>query len=178
MQNILQKRSIPLYIILCFLTFGIFGLIWFYFIAEDLCREDTPGRLKSAPGMAVLFSLLSCGIYSLYAYYQWGRQMPEVYAKYGLYTEDRGILYLVLGLLRFSIVSIALIQNDLNSLADYAPPLPPGFYGSRPHHDPPIIPGSSSPAQNYEAHSFPIPTASVDTTISPCPSVGQTSGTT
>ena len=113
----ITSRSIPLAIILSIVTCGIYGLYWLYCLVNDLNtasghEQDTSG------GMVILFSIITCGIYGLYWYYTAGRKVNEI-QEYGRQPQDTylGILYLVLDLVGFSIVSMALIQNELNKVA-------------------------------------------------------------
>lgn len=113
----ITSRSIPLAIILSIVTCGIYGIYWLYCLVNDLNtasghEQDTSG------GMVILFSIITCGIYGLYWYYTAGRKVNEV-QEYNRQPQDTylGILYLVLDLVGFGIVSMALMQNELNKVA-------------------------------------------------------------
>lgn len=105
----ITSRSIPLAIILSIVTCGIYGLYWMYCLANDLNtasghEQDTSG------GLVVLFSIITCGIYGLYWYYTAAGKVGEV-QEFDRRPRDGslGILYLLLALFGFSIVSMALI---------------------------------------------------------------------
>ena len=113
----ITSRSIPLAIILSIVTCGIYGLYWMYCLANDLNtarghEQDTSG------GLVVLFSIITCGIYGLYWYYTAAGKVGEV-QEFDRRPRDSslGILYLLLALFGFSIVSMALMQNELNKVA-------------------------------------------------------------
>ncbi len=113
----ITSRSIPLAIILSIVTCGIYGLYWMYCLANDLNtasghEQDTSG------GLVVLFSIITCGIYGLYWYYTAAGKVGEV-QEFDRRPRDGslGILYLLLALFGFSIVSMALMQNELNKVA-------------------------------------------------------------
>lgn len=113
----ITSRSIPMAIILSIITCGIYGIYWMYCLVNDLNTAsghdgDTSG------GMVILFTIITCGIYGLYWYYTAGRKVSEI-QEYDRRPQDSylGILYLVLDLFRLSIVSMALIQNELNQVA-------------------------------------------------------------
>ena len=88
-----------------------------YCLANDLNtasghEQDTSG------GLVVLFSIITCGIYGLYWYYTAAGKVGEV-QEFDRRPRDSslGILYLLLALFGFSIVSMALMQNELNKVA-------------------------------------------------------------
>lgn len=114
----ITSRSIAVAIILSIVTCGIYSLYWLYCLVTDLNMasgetEDTSG------GMVVLLNIVTCGIYMLYWLYKAGGKVNKIH-----YLDNRpqdsslGLLYLLLSLFGFQIVSIALIQNELNKVAD------------------------------------------------------------
>ena len=70
--------------------------------------------------MVILFSLLTCGIYSLYWLYKMGETIVMAKQKRGM-TADTNlpIIYLVLALFGFGIISYALMQSALNDIIDH-----------------------------------------------------------
>lgn len=113
----ITARSIPMAIILSIVTCGIYGIYWLYCLVNDLNtasghENDTSG------GMVILFSIISCGIYSIYWYYTAGGKVGEIQEYDGRPRDSYlGVLYLVLNLVGFSIINMALIQNELNKVA-------------------------------------------------------------
>ena len=69
-------RSLLVYILLNFITCGIYGLYFIYALARDVnvvCAGDgrnTAGLLK-----LVLFSFLTCGLYGLFWFYSLGNRL-------------------------------------------------------------------------------------------------------
>ena len=101
------------------MTCGIYAYYWIYCLAKDLIiasrnPNDTP------PGTVILLSIVTCGIYMYYWLYKAGDSLctARMYAR-GNAGENSGILYLILAIFGFAIVSTALIQNELNSIAAY-----------------------------------------------------------
>lgn len=72
-------------------------------------RDGTSG------GMVILFSIITCGIYGWYWLYQMGKAVETIHMKYNEACGSAQILYLVLGLFGLSIVSIALMQDEVNN---------------------------------------------------------------
>ena len=111
----IEKRNIAVAIILSIVTCGIYGIIWFIKLTNEINfvskhNEDLSG------GVAFLVSLITCGIYTWIWYYKMGEKLDESFAEKGMPTQSRGIVYLVLGLFGLGIVSYALMQDSLNKL--------------------------------------------------------------
>lgn len=111
-----QQRSIALCIVLSIVTCGIYGIYWYYCIAQDVYNLNN--TLSTTPGVTLLLNIVTCGIYGMYAYYKWGAAMNEVCVAKGIPGEDRSILYLILSIFGLAIVNMALIQSDLNQMVD------------------------------------------------------------
>lgn len=114
--NGIQQRNIALCIIFSLITCGIYGLYWLYTMTEDTNRLSGNPNATSG-GMVILFSLITCGIYLWYWMYKRGEILDQVKTARGLQSSNSGVLYLILSILGLSIVSYALIQNELNNLA-------------------------------------------------------------
>lgn len=74
------------------------------------------GHLSGDPsftgGKAVLLSIVTCGIYTLFWYYQLGGQI----AKATKTSKDDSVIFLVLGIFGFGIISMAIAQSNVNKL--------------------------------------------------------------
>ena len=109
-----QHRNIAVCIILSIITCGIYGLYWYYSLANDINwvsghNDDTSG------GMVLLLTILTCNIYGLYWMYRAGCKIDEARQARNYSSQNNGIVYLILSLFGFSIVSYALMQNELNN---------------------------------------------------------------
>lgn len=109
-----QQKNIVTCIILSIVTCGIYGIIWFININDDL--NTLTGDYKTSGGMAFLLTLVTCGIYGLYWMYNQGQKIDSVKASRGIPSSNSGILYLILSLLGLGIVSYCLMQNEINNL--------------------------------------------------------------
>ena len=67
--------------------------------------------------VCVLLSIITCGIYGIYWNYKVGKEMYEANQKKGIITSDNSVMYLILSLVGFSIVTFCIVQNELNALA-------------------------------------------------------------
>lgn len=112
----IKQRNIALAIVLSFVTCGLYLFYWFYCMTKEVTENNN--TYKTSPGLAILFMFLSCGIYTLYWYYQMGCALDEIKTSKGMPASGHGILYLLLGIFGLGIVSYALIQSELNSVAN------------------------------------------------------------
>lgn len=113
----ISKRDLVLNIILTIVTCGLWGIIWEVQIADDI--KLLTGEESLVSGIVlVLLSLVTCGIYFIFWVYNAANKLELVKAGYGLPTESKGLVYVVLSIFGFSIVALALMQNDLNTVAD------------------------------------------------------------
>lgn len=111
------NRSIAVCIILSLVTCGIYGIYWLVCLVNDLNTASGDTNATSG-GMVFLLTLVTCGIYGLYWLYKAGTQVTVIQQRYsGRSDSSSGILYLILGILGFSIISYALIQSELNKVA-------------------------------------------------------------
>ena len=114
----LKQRSIAVCIILSIITCGIYGIYWFIVLTDD--ANTASGTAGTTGGIAFLLSLVTCGIYGLYWMYKQGEKIDTAKTSRGQSSSNTGILYLILAILGLGIVSYALMQNELNQLADVA----------------------------------------------------------
>lgn len=112
----IQRRELAMSIILSLVTCGIYGIYWFIVLTDDINKVSND--YKTSGGMAFLYSLLTCGIYTFIWNYKNGKKLNEAGIRYGKNISDNSILYLVLSLFGFGIISYALMQNDLNQFAN------------------------------------------------------------
>ncbi len=105
-----QKRSIPLAILLSLITFGIYYLYWFVCVTNDTNRL---GKTKTASGgMAILWTILTCGIYTVYWSYMTGKKMGEIDG-----SGSGAGLCLILWFFGFGLIVPILAQSTLNNAA-------------------------------------------------------------
>ncbi len=133
----IQKRNIPLYIILNLITCGIFSYFWFYFLAKDMSRYRTENSVDTSPGMMVLFDILSGGFYGAFVFYKWGKQTGEIAATYGKESKDNSIFFGVASVFGLSMLVMAIMQDMFNQLIDegHIQNAPPA-YGQQPPYPP------------------------------------------
>lgn len=111
----IQQKSIVTCIILSIVTCGIYSIVWFIQMNDDI--NNLSGDFKTSGGVAFLLMLVTCNIYGLYWMYNQGQRLDALKQARGIPSSNSGVLYLILSLLGLGIVSYALIQNEINNLA-------------------------------------------------------------
>lgn len=112
----IQKRSIAVAIILSIVTCGIYGIYWFIKLNDD--ANTASNTYGTSGGMAFLLTLITCGIYGIYWAYKQGEKIDAAKTSRGIPSSNSGILYLILTIFGLSIVAWALMQNELNQMAN------------------------------------------------------------
>ncbi|MCR5791924.1 MAG: DUF4234 domain-containing protein [Lachnospiraceae bacterium] len=103
-----QKRSIPLCIILTIVTCGIYGIYWFIKLTDEV--NTLNGQEGTSGVVAFLLTLVTCGIYGLYWAYKQGEKIESFTGEKG----NLGIIYLILEVVGLGIVAYALMQDKIN----------------------------------------------------------------
>ncbi len=107
------ERSIPLYLILSLLTCGLFSIYWFIALAGDIRTLREAHEPRGV--FDYIIGFLTCGIYTLVCYYRYPKYIVEIQQKKGMEINDISVLSLILGIF-FGLVSLALIQNEVNKI--------------------------------------------------------------
>ena len=152
------KRSVGVAILLSVVTCGIYGIYWYYQVLSTMYRLN---NLPSNAGLDIVLTFITCGIYGIYLMYKIGKMESTAYHIMGMPPRDDSILYLILGLFGLHIVVYAIVQSNINTLADHfggggrgphGPGGPgfgpgPGHFG-QPHNPPPGQTGQSQDSWN------------------------------
>ncbi len=113
----ITKRSIGLAILLSVITCGIFGIYWFIVLTDDtnVAANDQQG---TSGGVAFLLTLVTCGIYGYYWAYKQGEKLDYAKQARNVPSSNSNILYLILQIFGLGIIGYALMQDNLNKIAD------------------------------------------------------------
>ena len=92
----LKKQNVVLYLILNFITFGIYGMFFWYRWTENvntLCDGDE----KDSANYLLVYILdwFTCGIYALVWNYQQGERLYQAADKYGVQIKHGGLFILL-----------------------------------------------------------------------------------
>lgn len=105
-----QQRSVGLCIVLSIVTCGIYYLYWMYQVHNDV-QEVSGYPMSVSGGVALVLHIVTCGIYTYYWMYKMGQFLDSAKGAPG---GNSGILYLVLHFFGLGIVSLAIMQSELN----------------------------------------------------------------
>ena len=119
----ISDRSLIAYILLTFITCGIYGWYFIYALARDV-NAVCAGDGKSTAGLIklILLSMITCGFYGIYWYYSLGNRLAENAPRYGLNFQENGttvLLWYLVGLLACGIgpfVAMHIIIKNANAL--------------------------------------------------------------
>lgn len=113
---IVPNRNIAVSIILSIITCGIYSIYWFVVMTDESNKVSNDN--SSSGILALVLTIITCGIYGIYWYYKMGQKMYQAGKMHHKDIADNSILYLILGLFGFGIISYALIQTDLNKFSN------------------------------------------------------------
>jgi len=111
-----EKRSPGIVILLCLVTCGIYSYYWIYCVSRE--TKDFLGNEQINPGLEVLLTIVTCGIYGIYWFYKYGKFQAEMCQRAGMTITDNSIVFLILSVVGLSIIAIAIMQNQLNTIWD------------------------------------------------------------
>ena len=116
-KPMVQNRSIATCIILSLVTCGIYGIVWFINLVNDVNAVCQDEKSSQSGGVVFLLTLVTCGIYGLIWFYNAGKRMEAAGSKYNMSISDNSIMYLILLLIGLGIVDYAILQTDLNKFS-------------------------------------------------------------
>ena len=108
----INKRSISMCILLSIITCGIYGIYWMYLLVKN--TRSIQKNTDNCKGE--MLCLIFVPFYSLYWWYTRGEKVRQGFAEHAYNATGGGVVYLVLVILGLSIVSMAIMQSDFNSL--------------------------------------------------------------
>lgn len=110
-----QQRNVATSVILTIITCGIYGIYWMAVLNDEINILSSREQ-DSSGGVVVLLTIITCGIYGLYWAYKMGEKLDEAATQRGGIAQSRGVIYLVISLIGFSIISYALMQDSINKM--------------------------------------------------------------
>ena len=108
-----QERNVATVIILSIVTCGIYMYYWIYVTSRDI---NTYLEITDMdPAIEVVLCFFTCGIYLLYWFFKYSQRISDAHIKAQLpMASDDAIVCLILGIFGLGIVSVGIMQNNLN----------------------------------------------------------------
>ncbi len=107
----INKRSIPICIILSIVTFGIYFIYWQLKLNTEI--NYLSGEEKAASSGLVLFLfIITCGLYGIYWAYKMGERTDVIYSS----NRNYPVLFTILQVVQLPIVSAVLMQDTINNV--------------------------------------------------------------
>ncbi|MBI5549643.1 MAG: DUF4234 domain-containing protein [Deltaproteobacteria bacterium] len=115
------RRNTAVVVLLTLVTCSIYWFYWFYVTTDELKRAT--GREDLNPGIDLLLNLVTCSLWGLYAESRNAAIIHEHQVGRGVAHENKSNVILVLNLAALvvgitGIVSIGILQEEMNALAD------------------------------------------------------------
>ncbi len=113
-----EKRDPMMVVLYTLLTCGIYGIWWWYQTITEI--KNALGREDINPGMELILAIVTCGLYGIYLYYKYPQLMLEMQDRAGRPRNDISMMALLLAIFGLAIVSIPIMQSELNNIWDAA----------------------------------------------------------
>lgn len=107
-----EEKNIGFCIIMSILTFGIYHIIWL----NSMVKKIRVLNNESTDTIGELLALIFIPFYSIYWVYTRSQKLFFSSKKINIQLTDNSVINLILSLFGLSIVSYAIIQNDLNTI--------------------------------------------------------------
>ncbi len=116
-RPMVQSKNIGVAILLSIITCGIYGIVWYINLVNDVNTVCQDEKSSQSGGTVFLLTLVTCGIYGIIWFYNAGKRMNTAGNKYNMTIGDNSVMYLVLMLFGLGIINYCLVQSDLNKFA-------------------------------------------------------------
>lgn len=115
-----MKRSVTRVVVLSFLTFGIYYLYLIYAISKEV--NELTNEYNNNPTVDLVLSIFTLGLYTFYWFYKISRQIEGYEEILTMKKSSIALITVLLSVVLYSyggpIISIAIIQNEINKVID------------------------------------------------------------
>lgn len=109
-----ERREPVMVLIFSLLTCGIYMFYWWYTVGTEI--KNALNREDINPSLDIILSLVTCGLYTLYLFYKYPKLMTEMQERVGMPRNDVSTTSLILAIFGLGIVSVLIIQSELNNI--------------------------------------------------------------
>lgn len=114
-----EKREPAMVIVFAILTCGIYMYFWIYQTSMDI-KNALGGREDINPTMDIVLTIVTCGLYSFYLLYKYPQLLLELQDRTRQPRNDISTISIILAVVGLGIVSVFMIQTELNKVWDAA----------------------------------------------------------
>lgn len=112
----LKQRNLALAIVLSIVTCGIYELVWFVLLTDEV-NQITNRQNEMSGGITLLLSIVTCGIFYFIWAYKMGEKVDQIK---GTPSGSSNVLYLILSLFGLGWVALILAQDAVNKILPMA----------------------------------------------------------
>lgn len=112
-----EKKEPAMVIVFAILTCGIYLYFWIYQTSTDI-KNALGGREDINPTMDIVLCIVTCGLYFIYLLYKYPQLLLELQDRTRQPRNDISTISIILGVVGLGIVSIFMIQTELNKVWD------------------------------------------------------------
>jgi uncharacterized membrane protein YidH (DUF202 family) len=113
-----DKRDPIMVLLLSFVTCGIYAFYEIYKVSSEI--RDALGRQDVNPTLDLVLSIVTCGLYLIYLAYRYPQLIMEMQDRVKLPRNDISLISIILAVCGLSMVSLFMIQTELNKVWDAA----------------------------------------------------------
>jgi uncharacterized membrane protein YidH (DUF202 family) len=113
-----EKRDPIMVLVLSFVTCGIYLFYEIYKVSSEI--RDALGRQDVNPTLDLVLGIFTCGLYFIYLAYRYPQLILEMQDRVRLPRNDISLVSIILAVCGLSIISIFMIQTELNKVWEAA----------------------------------------------------------
>lgn len=113
-----EKRDPIMVLLLSIVTCGIYLYYEIFKVSSEL--KDALGRQDVNPTLDIVLSIVTCGLYFIYLAYRYPQLILELQDRAGQPRNDISMVSIILAVCGLGIVSIFMIQTELNKVWEAA----------------------------------------------------------
>jgi hypothetical protein len=112
-----EKREPAMVIVFGILTCGIYLYYWIFQTSTEI-KNALGGREDINPTMDIVLTIVTCGLYAIYLFYRYPQLLLELQDRTRQPRNDISTISIILAVVGLGIVSIFMIQTELNKVWD------------------------------------------------------------